>query len=106
VLDSMFSSAEVMDARSQPIFAEARKLYLSAQRELAEAQRSDVFKALETYKAEVAALSGYPVKVRTEAVSGQLSGVAQMAWKRGRDHHIVQVSDRLPHPDGQHIESS
>jgi len=98
VLDSMFSRAEVMDARSQPIFAEGRKLYLSAQRELAEAQRSDVFKTLETYKAEVAALSGYPVKVQTEAVPGQLSGVAQIAWKRGRDHHVVQVSDRIPPP--------
>jgi len=105
VLDSMFSRAEVMDVRSQPIFAEARKLYLSAQRELAEAQRSDVFKTLETYRAEIAALSGYPVKVRTEAVPGQLSGVAQMAWKRGRDHHVVQVSDRLASADTQHIEA-
>ncbi len=96
VLDSMFSSAEVMDIRSQAIFAEGRKLYLSAQRELAEAHSSDVFKALENYKTEVAALSGYPVKVRTEAVPGQLSGVAQMAWKRGRDHHIVQVREALP----------
>ncbi len=104
-LDAMFSRAEIMDARSQPIFAEARKLYLSAQCELAEAQRSDVFKALETYKADIAALSGYPVKVRTEAVPGQLSGVAQMAWKRGRDHHIVQVSDRLTPPDCQHVEA-
>jgi len=98
VLDSMFSRAEVMDARSRPIFAEGRKLYLRAQRELAEAQGSDVFKALETYKAEVGTLSGYPVKVRTEALSGQLSGVAQIAWKRGRDHHLVQISDRLPPP--------
>ena len=103
VLDSMFSRAEVMDARSRPIFAEGRKLYLRAQRELAEAQGSDVFKALETYKAEVGTLSGYPVKVRTEALSGQLSGVAQIAWKRGRDHHLVQISDRLPPPDAQHI---
>ena len=105
LIDSMFSRAEVMDVRSQPIFAEARKLYLSTQRELAKAQRSDVFKALETYKAEIAALSGYPVKVRTEAVPGQLSGVAQMAWKRGRDHHVVQVSDQLAPADTQHIEA-
>ncbi len=95
VLDSMFSRAEVMDARSQPIFAEGRKLYLSAQTELAEARSSDVFKALETYKGDVAALSGYPVMVRREALSGQLSGVAQIAWKRGRDHHVVQVRDAL-----------
>jgi tetratricopeptide (TPR) repeat protein len=105
VLDSMFSRAEVMDTRSQPIFAEGRNLYLGVQGELAEAQRSDAFKALETYKAEVAALSGYPVKVRTEEVPGQLSGVAQIAWKRGRDHHIVQVSDRLPAVDAQHVEA-
>jgi tetratricopeptide (TPR) repeat protein len=98
ILDSMFSRAEVMDVRSQPIFTEGRKLYLSAEHQLAETKRSDVFKALENYKAEVAALSGYPVKVRTEAVPGQLSGVAQMAWKRGRDHHVVQVSDRLTPP--------
>jgi tetratricopeptide (TPR) repeat protein len=42
VLDSMFSRAEVMDTRSQPIFAEGRNLYLGVQGELAEAQRSDV----------------------------------------------------------------
>jgi len=98
VLDSMFSHAEVMDVRSQPIFAEGRKLYLSAEHQLAEAKQSDVFKALEIYKAEIAALSGYPVKVRTEVVPGQLSGVAQMAWKRGRDHHIVQVREALTPP--------
>lgn len=105
VLDSMFSRAEVMDVRSQPIFTEGRKLYLSAEHQLSEAKRSDVFKALETYKAEVAALSGYPVKVRTEAVPGQLSGVAQMAWKRGRDHHVVQVREALTPPHAQHVEA-
>lgn len=105
VLDSMFSRAEMMDARSQPVFAEARKLYLSAQGELAKAKGSDVFKIIETYKADVASLSGYPVKVRTEPVSGQLSGVAQIAWKSGRDHHVVQISDRLAPPDAQHIEA-
>jgi tetratricopeptide (TPR) repeat protein len=98
VLDSMFRHAKVMDTRSQPIFAEGRKLYLTAQRELAEGRSSDVFKALETYKGDVAALSGYPVKVRREVVPGQLSGVAQMAWKRGRDHHVVQVRESLTPP--------
>lgn len=105
LLDSMFGSAEVTDARSQPIFTEARNIYLGAQRELATARLSDVFKALETYKADVAALSGYPVKVRTESVPGQLSGMAQMAWKRGRDHHIVQVAEALPPPCAQHVEA-
>ena len=105
VLDSMFSRAEVMDARSQPVFTEGRRLYLSTQRELAEAELSEGFKALETYKADIATLSGYPVKVRTEAVPGKLSGVAQAAWKHGRDHHLVQLHSVLPPPDSQHVEA-
>ncbi|MFZ4683945.1 MAG: tetratricopeptide repeat protein, partial [Terrimicrobiaceae bacterium] len=98
VLDEMFRHAGVMDARSQPVFAQARSLYLSTQEEIAATRESDIFKALETYKTEVATVSGYPVQLRTEAVPGQLSGVAQAAWKKGRDHHVVQVSDRLPPP--------
>ncbi len=105
VLDAMFNRAEMMDARSQPVFAEGRRLYLSARSKIADAQLSDGFKALETFKGEIATLSGYAVKVRTEMVPGQLSGVAQMAWKRGRDHHIVQISENPPPPDCQHIEA-
>jgi tetratricopeptide (TPR) repeat protein len=97
VLDAMFQRAERMDARSQPVFAAGRKLYLDAQRALAEAKLSDAFKALETYRADVAALSGYPVIVRPEAATGRLSGVAQMAWKHGRDHHVMQIG-KAPTP--------
>jgi tetratricopeptide (TPR) repeat protein len=105
VLQQMFEHAEEMDARSVPVFAEARRVYFDAQRQRAEALQSDVFKDLETYKADIAALTGYPVKVETDELSGQLSGVAQMAWKHGRDHHFVQVSERFSPPDRQHIEA-
>lgn len=105
VLDEMFRRAEAMDARSVPVFAEARRVYFAAQRQSAESLHSDVFKELETYKAEIAALTGYPVKVETDTLSGQLSGVAQMAWKRRRDHHLVQLSELLPPSDRQHVEA-
>ncbi len=105
VLGEMFQRAEMKDTRSQPVFSEARRLYLAGQDELAEAALSDGFKALECFKSEITELSGFPVTVRSEAVPGQLSGVAQMAWKRGRDHHIVQVKNSLPPPAAQHIEA-
>ena len=105
VLEVMFRRAEAMDARSVPVFAEARRVYFAAQHQSAESLQSDVFKELETYKADIAALTGYPVKVERRELSGQLSGVAQMAWKRGRDHHLVQLSERLPAPDRQHVEA-
>ena len=49
-------------------------------------------------KVALAVLSGYPVEVRTETVPGQLSGVAQMAWKHARNHHFVQISEKLTPP--------
>jgi tetratricopeptide (TPR) repeat protein len=105
VLGEMFHRAEMIDTRSQPVFSEARRLYLAEEDKLAEANLSDGFKTLESYKANIVELSGFPVFVRSEAVPGQLSGVAQMAWKRGRDHHIVQVKSSLPPPISQHIEA-
>jgi hypothetical protein len=92
----MFGCAKAMDARSLPVFAEARKLYLSAQTQLAEAQLSDAFLALEGYKADIAKLSGYSVTTKSEDVPGDLSGVAQMAWKHGRDYHLIQLRSALP----------
>ena len=98
VLSEMFQRAEMKDSRSQPVFSEARRLYLAEEGTLADANLSDGFKALEAYKAEIAELSGFPVTVRSEAVPGQISGVAQMAWKHGRNRHIVQVKSVLPPP--------
>jgi tetratricopeptide (TPR) repeat protein len=98
VLGEMFQRAGMKDTRSLPVFNEARRLYLAEEGKLAEANHSDAFKALETFKAEIAALSGFPVIVQTDAVSGQLSGVAQMAWKHGRDRHIVKISDQITPP--------
>jgi tetratricopeptide (TPR) repeat protein len=105
VLEAMFSESEVMDSRSEPVFAEGRKLYFHVRRDLAQSHEADAFKAVENYKAEVALLSGYPIKVRTEAIPGQLSGVVQMAWKRARDHHVLQLSDKLTSSDAKHVEA-
>lgn len=105
VLDEMFHRAGVMDVRSQPVFDEARRLCLSERTKLAEAHLSDAFKAIENYKVEILELSGFPVRVQREAVPGQLSGVAQMAWKHGRDHHLVTIKKSLPPPYAQHIEA-
>lgn len=98
VLDEMFQRAELIDARSQAVFNEARRLCLSNRSTLAEAHLSDAFKVVETYKADIAELSGFSVKVGREVLPAQISGVAQMAWKHGRDHHLVKIKDSLPPP--------
>ncbi|MFZ4774886.1 MAG: tetratricopeptide repeat protein [Terrimicrobiaceae bacterium] len=103
VLGEMFQRARMKDTRSQPVFSEARRLYLAEEGRLAEAQYSDCFKALESFKAEISSLSGFPVIVQSDVATGQLSGIAQMAWKHGRDRHIVKISERITPPLFAHV---
>jgi len=102
VLEEMFLRAGAGDARTQPVFQEARRLYLAGQEKLADEQLSEAFKAVENFKAEVATLSGYPIIVQADDLPDQLSGLAQMAWKHGRDRHLVKTSNRLT-PPGPHM---
>jgi Tfp pilus assembly protein PilF len=58
ILDGLFHHGEVTDARSLPIFAEARGLYGSLMADLAKRRRSEMVEALEAMKSELAAVSG------------------------------------------------
>jgi len=93
---AMFARAKMQDARSEPVFAEASKVFLSAETELARAGESDAFKAVEDYRHVVEQDSGYPVEVVEDALPGGLAGRAQMAWKHHRDRHIVTVRKSPP----------
>lgn len=93
---AMFAHAKMQDARSEPVFAEASKVFLSVEEELARAGESDAFKAVEDYRRAVEQESGYPVEVVEDALPGGLAGRAQMAWTHHRDRHVVTVRKSPP----------
>lgn len=98
VLKTLLRHAELQDARSAPVFENARRLILDVEHELADKQYPDAFKIVENYRAEVERLSGFPVRVSAEDLPDMLSGVAQIAWKHGRDHHLIKRSRAVPPP--------
>jgi len=92
----MFRRSVVMDARSEPVFEQASHLFLSVETTLAQRGESDAFKAVEDYRRTIERESGYPVEIVEDKLTGGIAGRAQMAWKHGRDRHVVTVRKSAP----------
>jgi hypothetical protein len=88
--------AKVQDARSKPVYDGARQMYLKLQGELAERNESELFKVVQGYKAEMETLSGYPVRLQSEALAANVGATIQMAWKYQRDHHLLKIRASYP----------
>ena len=69
-LEGLFAKAQSQDARSAPVFSEARRTYAALISELAETMHDDTFKTLENIKQEMQAESGYPVRVEVAPSGG------------------------------------
>lgn len=98
-LRGLFRNCTAGDARAQPVFAEARSMFLGLEKRLALQKESDAFKALEKFKSQTAVLSGYPIDCLEDGgMDASLSGMASMAWKYGRDRHLIKTKPGLPPP--------
>jgi tetratricopeptide (TPR) repeat protein len=89
VLMRLFRMGKLQDARTQSVYTMARQLYPEVQKALAHKLESDSFKCVQTYKVELEALSGYPVREEEDDFRDKLGARIQMAWKHGRDHHVI-----------------
>ncbi len=90
-LTRLFTTAKMQDSRSQPVFQGARQLYVNVQRELAVRQHSDAFKCVQDYKAAMEKLSGFPIRFEETDFEDMLGATIQMAWKHGRDYHLIKT---------------
>lgn len=96
-LRQLFSHARAEDTRAQPVFAQARQLFLEVQQALAERAESDAFKSVQALRAEVEQLSGFPVEFSSEKqLPGGVAALARIAWKHRSDRHRVSI--RLDYP--------
>lgn len=104
-LTELFENAAMQDARSRPVFYGARQMYEKLQFDLAEKNNSEAFKAVQTFKGEMEALSGYPIKIKEEDFDSKIGATIQMAWKHKRDYHLIKVRDSYPALLICHLES-
>ncbi len=95
-LNGLFANARALDARSRPVFDQARQLYAELQNGQAERQHSEARQAVEKFQAEMEQASGYPVRVLEGEFADTTGANIQMAWKHGRDHHLVTLRKTLP----------
>ena len=95
-LDRLFTAARTLDIRAKQVFDQARTLYGAVQDDLMKQQHSEAFKAVENFRAGLEQLSGYTVRVTEGEFKDKTSATIQMAWKHGRDHHLIKVRSTLP----------
>src|SRR5947207_10418102 len=81
----------MQDARSQAVYDGARELFAKLQVDLARHKHSEAFKCIQDYKAEMEVLSGFPIRFEETDFEDQLGATIQMAWKHGRDYHVIKT---------------
>jgi Tfp pilus assembly protein PilF len=90
-LMQLFARAKMQDARSQPVFDGARELFAKLEIDLARRNHSEAFKCIQDYKSEMEKLSGFPIRFEETDFEDQLGATVQMAWKHGRDCHLIKT---------------
>lgn len=101
----LFARAKMQDARSQPVFDNARQLFTKLQADAAQRNQSDAFKCAQKYKAEMEALSGFPVRIEETDFQDKVSARIQMAWKHSRDYHLISTQRGYPPHLLSHLEA-
>jgi Tfp pilus assembly protein PilF len=89
VLEDLFARAKMQDARSKAVFDNARQLFAKLQTDLARRDQSEAFKCVQSYKAEMETLSGFPIRIEEGEFEDKVGARIQMAWKHGRDYHLI-----------------
>lgn len=102
-LGLLFAKAEVQDARSRPVFANARSLWREITERRAAAHATESLAAVRAYLEGIAARSGFPVREEWADFPENYAAQTQMAWKKGRDHHLVRLRRGYPEPAWHHI---
>ncbi len=72
------------------------RFYGKIQEELVKQEHSEAFKAVENFRAELEQMTGFPVRVTEGEFKDKTSATIQMAWKYGRDHHVITYRTGLP----------
>jgi tetratricopeptide (TPR) repeat protein len=94
-LERMFRAAVVTDTRSLPTFQRASVYYRELATRLGEATLENAEAEIATLAEEAEKISGYPVVFEDGEFNGQMTGLTEMAWKYGRDHHVVRIRGDL-----------
>lgn len=94
-LERMFRTAVVQDSRAMPTFERAGMYYRDLAKRLARESMEPAEAEIETLAKEAERISGYPVVFEDGDFDVGITGSTELAWKHGRDHHVIRVRGTL-----------
>jgi Flp pilus assembly protein TadD len=87
--------AGAIDARSRPVLEQGRQLYRQLAGRLTAQTMAAGEAEVETLAREAESVSGFTVKFESADASAPVTASCEMAWKYGRDHHVIRVRPAL-----------
>ena len=90
ILDRLFDQPKSSDMRSEPVYRNARALYLELSEELARQDGTRLMGLIQEKKSELERAAGQRISIEEDNSLEYVSAVAQMAWKHGREEHQVR----------------
>jgi tetratricopeptide (TPR) repeat protein len=95
-LDTLFAQPESMDIRTEPVYAEARRLYGQITLTLAQDSQENSMTHINQWRAELEETGGVEIEiVQDNRIDNQ--AVAQIAWHdRNRRSHVIRYRDAHP----------
>jgi len=95
VLEELFARPKSKDSRRDPVYDQARGLYLNACREVAQAENAKMMAHLEQAIDHFAEEAGYPIHVVKDD-SLDVPANTQLAWVYGRAYHTIKYKSADP----------
>jgi tetratricopeptide (TPR) repeat protein len=88
-------AAGVIDARSLPVLEQGRQLFRQLAGRLTAQTMGAGEAEVEALTREAERMSGFKVKFEDADASSAVTASCEMAWKYGRDHHVIRVRPSL-----------
>ncbi|RIK38232.1 MAG: hypothetical protein DCC55_21740 [Chloroflexi bacterium] len=92
LLEGLLAAPESDDPRRQPVYDQARQLYLDLQTQLAEQRHTEVLDRLREEMDRYSNTSGHAIKLQQDATLSTNAKV-ELAWVHGRPHHLIKYRD-------------
>jgi len=94
-LQRLFERPHSRDRRSEPVYEQARALYVQVNRIVAEDNHAEMLARLEDVFEDYAAETSYPIELQQDD-SLKLPATTKLAWVYERAHHVIKYSPTAP----------
>ena len=100
-LDLLFTQEHSPEQRSEPVYAEARSMYLDICRSESQSRNSELFNLVKQHSNAFAKENGIAVELREDNSLTGILAIAESAWRHNTSSHVIRYSGKdtivIPH---------